>query len=224
MPAAMDAGDDCENYMRCSRRPRAARARRASKSSRCTRRTAISRIEFLSPMANQRTDRYGGSFENRTRFLLEVVAAVRSEWPDDKPLFVRISATDWVEGGWDLESSVQLAQALKAGGKVDLIDCSSGGLCRSRNSLSIPATRCRSRRRSAAARGIATGAVGMIYGPDMAEQIVANGQADMVPRRAHAERSVLAAACGESVEGEDTVAAAVPDGGYFLRMGMKDEG
>ena len=83
---------------------------------------------FLSPITNRRTDRYGGSFENRVRFLLEVVDAVRSEWPDDKPLFVRISCTDWMEGGWDLEASVKLAQLLKAGGKVDLIDCSSGGV------------------------------------------------------------------------------------------------
>ena len=86
--------------------------------------------EFLSPLSNRRTDRYGGSFENRIRFLLEVIDAVRSEWPDRLPLFVRISATDWVEGGWDLESSVKLAQMLKAGGKVDLIDCSSGGVDR----------------------------------------------------------------------------------------------
>ena len=70
---------------------------------------------FLSPITNRRNDRYGGSFENRVRFLVEVVDAVRSEWPDEKPLFVRISSTDWIEGGWDLESSVKLAQLLKAG-------------------------------------------------------------------------------------------------------------
>src|SRR5688500_9170178 len=74
---------------------------------------------FLSPITNRRTDGYGGSFENRTRYLLEVVDAVRSEWPDDKPLFVRISCSDWMEGGWGLEGSVRLAQVLKAGGKDD---------------------------------------------------------------------------------------------------------
>src|SRR5262249_33867041 len=83
--------------------------------------------EFLSPISNRRTDRHGGSFENRTRLLLEVVDAVRSEWPDEKPLFVRISCTDYMEGGWGLEDSVRLAQVLKSGGKVDLLHCSSGG-------------------------------------------------------------------------------------------------
>jgi 2,4-dienoyl-CoA reductase-like NADH-dependent reductase (Old Yellow Enzyme family) len=135
---------------------------------------------FLSPITNRRDDRYGGSFENRIRFLLEVVDAVRSEWPDDKPLFVRISCTDWMEGGWDLEASVKLAQLLKAGGKVDLIDCSSGGVDpRQKVNLhpgyQVPfAAAIRSR------AGITTGAVGLISSPDMAEQIVASGQADIV--------------------------------------------
>jgi 2,4-dienoyl-CoA reductase-like NADH-dependent reductase (Old Yellow Enzyme family) len=135
---------------------------------------------FLSPVTNHRNDRYGGSFENRIRFLLEVVDAVRSEWPDDKPLFVRISCTDWMEGGWDLEASVKLAQLLKAGGKVDLIDCSSGGVDpRQKIDLhpgyQVPfAAAIRSR------AGIATGAVGLISSPDMAEQIIASGQADIV--------------------------------------------
>ncbi len=135
---------------------------------------------FLSPVANRRTDRYGGSFENRIRFLLEVVDAVRSEWPDDKPLFVRISCTDWMEGGWDLEESVKLAQLLKAGGKVDLIDCSSGGVdprqrIDARPGFQVPfAAAVKSR------AGIATGAVGMISKPEMAEEIVASGQADIV--------------------------------------------
>ena len=135
---------------------------------------------FLSPVTNHRNDRYGGSFENRIRFLLEVVDAVRTEWPEDKPLFVRISCTDWMEGGWDLEASVKLAQVLKAGGKVDLIDCSSGGVD-ARQKVDIHpgyqapfAAAVRSR------AGIATGAVGLISSPDMAEQIVASGQADIV--------------------------------------------
>lgn len=135
---------------------------------------------FLSPISNSRTDRYGGGFENRARFLLEVVDAVRSEWPDEKPLFVRISCTDWMEGGWDLESSVKLAQLLKAGGKVDLMDCSSGGVDPRQKvnihpGYQVPfAAAVRSR------AGIATGAIGLIYSPDMAEQIVASGQADVV--------------------------------------------
>ena len=82
--------------------------------------------EFLSPLSNQRSDAYGGSFDNRTRLLREIVSAVRSSWPDRAPLFVRISATDWTEGGWDIQGSVELGRKLKELG-VDLIDCSSGG-------------------------------------------------------------------------------------------------
>jgi 2,4-dienoyl-CoA reductase-like NADH-dependent reductase (Old Yellow Enzyme family) len=136
--------------------------------------------EFLSPLANRRTDRYGGSFENRIRFLLETIDAVRSEWPDDKPLFVRISSTDWIEGGWDLESSVKLAQALKAGGKVDLIDCSSGGMSAQQKISIHPGYQVPFAAEIRSRAGIATGAVGLIYSPDMAEQIVANGQADLI--------------------------------------------
>src|SRR5690606_8135096 len=83
--------------------------------------------QFLSPLSNRRTDRYGGDFENRIRLTLEVADAVREVWPERLPLFVRISATDWVEGGWTLEESVELARRLKDHG-VDLVDCSSGGL------------------------------------------------------------------------------------------------
>jgi 2,4-dienoyl-CoA reductase-like NADH-dependent reductase (Old Yellow Enzyme family) len=112
--------------------------------------------------------------------LLEVVDSVRSEWPEDKPLFVRISCSDWVEGGWDLESSVKLAQILKSGGQVDLIDSSSGGLSPQQKiplhpGYQVPfAAAIRSR------AGVATGAVGLISSPEMAEQIVASGQADLV--------------------------------------------
>ena len=135
---------------------------------------------FLSPITNRRTDRYGGSFENRIRFLLEVIDSVRSEWPEDKPLFVRISCTDWMEGGWDLDASVKLAQLLKAGGKVDLIDCSSGGVDPRQKvnihpGYQVPfAAALRSR------ASIATGAIGLISSPEMAEQIIASGQADIV--------------------------------------------
>ena len=124
-----------------------ARARSRLPDHRSARRARLPRARFMSPLANQRTDNYGGSFENRTRFLREAIAAVRTQWPDDLPLFVRISATDWAEGGWDLASSVQLAQALKATGMVDLIDCSSGGLVQRRNhhSSGLPGAFCRGR-------------------------------------------------------------------------------
>jgi 2,4-dienoyl-CoA reductase-like NADH-dependent reductase (Old Yellow Enzyme family) len=105
---------------------------------------------------------------------------VRTEWPDDLPLFVRISATDWAEGGWDLASSVQLAQALKATGMVDLIDCSSGGLVQRQKPIIHPGYQVPFAAAVRSGAGIATSAVGMIHGADMAEQIVANGQADMV--------------------------------------------
>ena len=136
--------------------------------------------EFLSPLSNRRTDRYGGSFENRVRFLLEAIDAVRTEWPDDKPLFVRLSSVDWMEGGCDLEGTVKLAQLLKAGGKVELIDCSSGGLDPRQKIQFFPGYQvpfaAEIRRRA----GIATGAVGLINAPDLAEQILATGQADLI--------------------------------------------
>ncbi len=135
---------------------------------------------FYSPLSNRRTDRYGGSFENRIRFLLEAVDAVRSEWPDEKPLFVRISSTDWMEGGWNLESSVKLAQLLKAGGKVDLIDCSSGGMSPLQKITLHPGYQVPFAAAIRSRSGIATGAVGLINAPDLAEQIVASGQADLI--------------------------------------------
>jgi 2,4-dienoyl-CoA reductase-like NADH-dependent reductase (Old Yellow Enzyme family) len=135
---------------------------------------------FLSPITNRRTDRYGGSFENRIRFLLEVIESVRSEWPDDKPLFVRISCTDWMEGGWDLDASVKLAQLLKAGGKVDLIDCSSGAVDPRQKINLHPGYQVPFAAAVRGRAGIATGAIGLISSPDMAEQIIASGQADLV--------------------------------------------
>ncbi|MEO6991547.1 MAG: NADH:flavin oxidoreductase/NADH oxidase [Candidatus Baltobacteraceae bacterium] len=135
--------------------------------------------EFLSPLSNVRTDRYGGSFENRTRLLREVVLAVRAVWPAKLPLFVRISATDWVEGGWTLDESVALGRELVPLG-VDLIDCSSGGNApRARIPLGpgyqVPFAE-RVRREAA----IATGAVGMIVDPHQADAIVREGRADVV--------------------------------------------
>src|SRR2546423_4784030 len=94
--------------------------------------------EFLSPLSNHRTDHYGGSFENRIRFLCDVIAATRSEWPPDKPLFVRISTTDWIPGGWGVEQTIELATRLKTGGEVDLIDCSGGGLSREQQITAFP--------------------------------------------------------------------------------------
>ena len=135
--------------------------------------------EFLSPLSNQRDDEYGGSFENRTRMLREIVQAVRRSWPKGAPLFVRISATDWIEGGWDLEQSNALARELKQLG-VDLIDCSSGG---SVPHAKIPVgagyqTPFAQRIRNEA--GILTGAVGMITAPAQAEHIINTGQADAI--------------------------------------------
>jgi 2,4-dienoyl-CoA reductase-like NADH-dependent reductase (Old Yellow Enzyme family) len=135
--------------------------------------------QFLSPLSNRRSDRYGGSFENRTRLVREVVRAVRTVWPERLPLFVRISATDWIDGGWDIEQSVELTRLLGAEG-VDLIDCSSGGI---RGEVKIPfapgyqvpfAQRVRQE------TGLKTGAVGLITSAQQAEHILVTGQADLV--------------------------------------------
>jgi len=135
--------------------------------------------EFLSPLANQRTDAYGGSFENRIRLLVEVVDAVRAEWPEHLPLFVRISATDWVEGGWDIDESVQLARVLKNHG-VDLVDASSGGMAPNAKIPVGPGFQVPFATRIRREAGIATAAVGMITDAHQAESIVANGEADLV--------------------------------------------
>lgn len=136
--------------------------------------------QFLSPLSNRRTDRYGGSFENRARLLLESVEAVRSEWPDELPLFVRLSVSEWVEGGWDVEDSVRLAQALKAGGQVDLVDCSSGGNDPRQEIAIHPGYQLPLAEAVRRGAGIATGAVGLLHSPDLCEQVLANGQADIV--------------------------------------------
>lgn len=134
---------------------------------------------FLSPLSNQRTDHYGGSFENRIRLLLETAEATRTVWPDEKPLFVRISCTDWVDGGWTIDESVELARRLKDVG-VDLIDCSSGG---SAPTATVPVgagyqTPFAERIRREA--NIPTAAVGMITQPMQADEIVRNARADLV--------------------------------------------
>jgi 2,4-dienoyl-CoA reductase (NADPH2) len=135
--------------------------------------------EFLSPLSNHRTDRYGGSLESRMRLPLRVAAEVRRAMPDDLPLFVRISATDWVEGGWDLAQSVELARALCHLG-VDLIDCSSGGLV---PKALIPVGRNYQVPFAAAIRkeaGVRTAAVGLITEPAQANEIITSGAADLV--------------------------------------------
>jgi 2,4-dienoyl-CoA reductase-like NADH-dependent reductase (Old Yellow Enzyme family) len=135
--------------------------------------------QFLSPLSNHRTDAYGGSFENRTRLVREVVGALRSILPEELPLFVRISATDWVDGGWNLEESVALAKELKALG-VDLVDTSSGGLSPLQKIVLGPGYQVPFAARIRAEAGIATGAVGLITEANQAEQILAEGSADLV--------------------------------------------
>jgi len=135
--------------------------------------------EFLSPLSNRRTDEYGGALENRARLPLRVARAVREAWPAHLPVFVRISASDWVEGGWDLEQSIRLAQWLKDAG-IDLIDCSSGGLVANARVPAAPGFQVPFAAAIRAQAGIATGAVGLISDPSQAEQIVAGGQADVV--------------------------------------------
>jgi 2,4-dienoyl-CoA reductase-like NADH-dependent reductase (Old Yellow Enzyme family) len=135
--------------------------------------------EFLSPLSNQRTDEYGGSLENRMRFPLELFDAVRAVWPAQKPLGVRISATDHVEGGWNLEGSIALAEQLKARG-CDFIDVSSGGLSPLQKIDPKPGYQVPYSRAIRAATGIPTIAVGAITRPQQAEDIVSSGDADMV--------------------------------------------
>jgi 2,4-dienoyl-CoA reductase-like NADH-dependent reductase (Old Yellow Enzyme family) len=135
--------------------------------------------EFLSPLTNHRSDRYGGSFDNRVRFLLETTRAVRAAWPDKLPLAVRISCTDWVPGGWDIEQSVELARRLKAEG-VDLIDCSSGGNVPDAKIPVGPGYQVPFAERIRKEAAIATAAVGMITMPAQADEIVRQGRADLV--------------------------------------------
>lgn len=157
--------------------------------------------EFLSPLSNRRDDRYGGSLENRARLLREVVAAVRTQWPEPKPLFVRVSATDWADGGWDIDQCVELARWLQQDG-VDLIDCSSGGTVAHPTIPLAPGYQVPFAARIRREAGIATGAVGLITDARQAEAILERGDADLIlmareslrdpyfPRRAAAELGV----------------------------------
>jgi 2,4-dienoyl-CoA reductase-like NADH-dependent reductase (Old Yellow Enzyme family) len=135
--------------------------------------------EFLSPLSNKRTDRYGGSFENRVRFTREITRAVRQRWPEELPLFVRLSATDWVEGGWTVEDSVALAKLLKEDG-ADLIDCSSGAIVPGVKIPAGPGYQVPLSERVRRETGIATGAVGLIQSAFQADSILRTGQADLV--------------------------------------------
>jgi 2,4-dienoyl-CoA reductase-like NADH-dependent reductase (Old Yellow Enzyme family) len=135
--------------------------------------------EFLSPLSNRRTDRYGGSFDNRTRFLCEIVCGLRAVWPEDRPLLVRISATDWMEGGWSVDESVELARRLGGLG-VDLVDCSSGGTSLRAQIPMGPGYQTPFAERIRREAGIPTGAVGMITSPAQADHIIRSGQADLV--------------------------------------------
>lgn len=134
---------------------------------------------FLSPISNQRPDEYGGAFENRTRLLVEIVHAVRSVWPHDYPLFVRISASDWVEGGWTIDDSVVLSAVLK-NINVDLIDCSSGGNSAAAKIPVTPMYQTPFAERIKKETGILTGAVGMINTAEEAESIISSERADIV--------------------------------------------
>ncbi len=135
--------------------------------------------EFLSPLSNHRTDGWGGSLDNRMRLTVEVVDAIRSAWPDDLPLIVRISATDWVDGGWTIEESVTLARTLREHG-VDVIDCSSGGLAHGARIAVGPGYQVPFARRVRQEAGLPTAAVGLITEAAQAEAIIRDGDADLV--------------------------------------------
>ncbi|MGI8820177.1 MAG: NADH:flavin oxidoreductase/NADH oxidase [Chthoniobacterales bacterium] len=135
--------------------------------------------EFLSPLVNRRTDEYGGSFENRTRAVRETVEATRRVWPERYPLLVRISASDWAPGGWDIDESVQLAQKLRSLG-VDLIDCSSGGAVPDAKIKLGPGYQVPFAERIRREAAIATAAVGLITTPEQANEIIVGGKADLI--------------------------------------------
>ncbi len=135
--------------------------------------------EFLSPLSNRRTDQYGGSLENRMRFPLEVAKAVRAEWPESLPVFFRLSATDWVQGGWDIGDAVELARKLRDLG-IDLIDCSSGGAVPDAKVPTTPGYQVPFAEQIRREAGVPTGAVGLITRASQADSIVREGRADLV--------------------------------------------
>jgi 2,4-dienoyl-CoA reductase-like NADH-dependent reductase (Old Yellow Enzyme family) len=138
--------------------------------------------EFLSPLSNKRSDQYGGDFKGRTRFTLELAEILRAVWPHDKPLFVRVSSVDGIDGGWTLDDTVALAKELKARG-VDVLDCSSGGLMGSATAARVkrsPGFQVPFAERVRKEAGITTMAVGLILDPHQAEQVLQSGQADLI--------------------------------------------
>jgi len=135
--------------------------------------------EFLSPLSNKRTDEYGGSFENRTRIAREIVSAIRNFWQDHRPLFIRVSATDWKKGGWDVEQCVELAKQLKPLG-VDLVDASSAGLVQDQEIVAGPGFQVPFAERIRRDADILTGAVGLIETKEQAAEILAKNQADLI--------------------------------------------
>jgi 2,4-dienoyl-CoA reductase-like NADH-dependent reductase (Old Yellow Enzyme family) len=160
--------------------------------------------EFLSPLSNRRTDGYGGDLAGRSRFLLEVVRAVRATWPDDKPLLVRLSATDWVHDGWDVEQTVEVARVL-AGEGVDLVDVSSGGLSPDQQIVLGPGYQVPFARQVREGSGLPVAAVGLITSPQQAEQVLAEGSADAVVMARELLRNphwplLAAAALGEGTD------------------------
>ena len=167
---------------------------------------------FLSPISNHRNDAYGGDAEGRSRFLMETIDAVRSEWPADLPLWVRLSCTDWTPGGLTIDDTVALCRRLAARGDVDLIDCSSGGVAPDQHIPSLhPGYQVPFAEAVKHGAGIATGAVGLITEPTHAAEILANGRADVVlVARAVLADPGVAAARGEGAGGEAGGAAAVP--------------
>jgi 2,4-dienoyl-CoA reductase-like NADH-dependent reductase (Old Yellow Enzyme family) len=136
--------------------------------------------QFLSPLSNNREDAYGGTLENRARALLEAIDAVRREWPAELPLALRLSCTDWIEGGFGLDDAVAVARLLARRGDVDLVDCSSGGNDPRQQIPIHPGYQVGFAERIRREAGIATAAVGLINSPDLAEEIIANGRADLV--------------------------------------------
>lgn len=160
--------------------------------------------QFLSPLSNHRTDNYGGSFENRIRLLLEIVNAVQTVWPPNLPLFVRISATDWVAGGWNINEAEQLSAILKIVG-VDLIDCSSGGLVPYAKIPFGPGYQVAFAERIKKETGILTSAVGLITGVQQAEDIIENGAADLILQGRESLREPYFALKAAAILGEDVV-------------------
>jgi 2,4-dienoyl-CoA reductase-like NADH-dependent reductase (Old Yellow Enzyme family) len=135
--------------------------------------------EFLSPISNTRSDEYGGSFDNRIRFVMRVIDTVRTVWPEDLPLMIRVSATDWVEGGWDIDECIELSRRVKAHG-VDLVDSSSGGNVYGAKIPLGPGYQVRFAEAIKHGADVLTGAVGLITKSDQANQIIATGKADVV--------------------------------------------